>query len=441
MNEELDRIARDHWWPLGRPVGALVDDPIPRMVSGNGCWVTDEDGREFLDAMSGNFVVNIGYGRSEVADAVHAQMSRLCFASQGWVADAPLRLVERLARNAPDPASRVYLTSGGSEAVETALKIARKYHKNRGESGRWITLARRGSYHGGTLSAGGLGARPGDVADFGPYPDGAVQVTQPDRRSCSSCRSRTACTLDCADDVERALERVGPHRVAAVVVEPISSCTIDVPHPDYAPRLREICDRHGVLLIYDEVITGLGRTGKMWAANHWNVVPDILVAAKGVGSGYVPVGATVVAARVASAFDGGPDSGLRHLFTQSGNPAVAAGALVVQDIVEREGLVAHAEQMGRRLMAGLRERCTSPRVADVRGLGLMCALDIDLKATGLASVAEVQAQMVRATRERGLLVAQAGLMTQLMPPLVISEDEVDRIVESMGAAVDSLQDS
>jgi adenosylmethionine-8-amino-7-oxononanoate aminotransferase len=262
--------------------------------------------RRYLDTLSGMWLSNIGHGRREVADAVHAQICQLGYAPDGSVHPTTLRLAARVAALAPDPASRVFFVSGGSQAVETAMKMAKKFHRSRGDAGRYKFISRRGSYHGathGALSLGGGGGNNG--AEYGPLPYGGVRVQGPDQYRNPFGGTDGRGDLECAREIERAILNEGPDTVAAVIGEPISaSAGVHIPHPEYWPMVREICDRYGVLLICDEVITGFGRTGRMFATEHWGVVPDIIVVAKALTSGYVPIGAAIATKHVADAFAG-----------------------------------------------------------------------------------------------------------------------------------------
>src|SRR3984885_10260954 len=269
----LRELGEAHFWPHARVAGDLSSpDAVKIVTRGDGVWVYGEGGRRYFDTLSGMWLNNIGHGRREVADAVHAQICELGY------------------------------------APETAMKMAKKFHRNRGNAGRYKFISRRGSYHGathGSLSLGGGGSNTG--AEYGPLPYGGVRVQGPDQyRNPFGGHDGTG-DLECAREIERAILNEGPDTVAAVIGEPISAAAgVHIPHREYWPMVREICDRYGVLLICDEVIPGFGRTGRMFATEHWGVVPDITVVAKALTSGYVPIGAAIAAKHVADAF-AGPD--------------------------------------------------------------------------------------------------------------------------------------
>jgi len=276
----LRQAGEEHFWPHGKFAGDLSSETgIPVVVRGQGVWVDDADGKRWFDTLSGMWLKNAGHGRREIAAAVYRQMCEISYVPDGTVAPATIRLAARIATLAPDPESRVFFVSGGSEGVETALKMARKYHRNNGEPGRYKFISRRGSYHGGTLAClglGGGGANSG--AEYGPLLTGAIRVQGPDQYRCPFGQDGLGCNLECAHEIERAILNEGPETVAAVIGEPISAASgVHIPHPGYWPAVRQICDRYGVLLIADEVITAFGRTGRMFATEHWGIVPDITV--------------------------------------------------------------------------------------------------------------------------------------------------------------------
>jgi adenosylmethionine-8-amino-7-oxononanoate aminotransferase len=407
--------------------------------------VEDAEGERWFDTLSGLWLVNIGHGRREIADAAYRQMLELAFSPHDTVSPVTAALSARLARLAQDPASRVYFTSGGSEANETALKVAKNYHHLKGEPNRWKVLSRRGSYHGATLACTSLGRggpAGGSVpAQFGPLVPGNIHVAQASPYKCHLCARDGDCTLECAKEVERAILHEGPGTVAAFIGEPISAAAgIHVPHPDYWPTIREICTRHGVLLIADEVITGFGRTGKMFAMEHWGVKPDIFTVAKGLTSGYLPIGAAVVSGAVADAFLGEGDA-FQHLLTFGGNPASCAAALANLDIMENEHMAARSAEMGTYLYERLKTLSKHKIVGDVRGgLGLLCAIElVQDRATRAPFPKEAKLDKVAtmAMREHHLL-GRANHIIPLAPPLCITREEIDEAVARLDKVVASL---
>jgi adenosylmethionine-8-amino-7-oxononanoate aminotransferase len=441
----LTELGEAHFWPHARMAGDLSSPGAVKIVTrGDGVWVYDDSGRRFFDTLSGMWLSNIGHGRREVAAAVHAQICELGYAPDGSVHSATLLLAARVAGLSPDPASRVFFTSGGSEAVETAMKMAKKFHRNRGEAGRYKFISRRGSYHGathGSLSLGGGGSNTG--AEYGPLPYGGVRVQGPDQYRNPFAGADGRGDLECAREIERAILNEGPDTVAAVIGEPISaSAGVHIPHPEYWPTVREICDRYGVLLICDEVITGFGRTGRMFATEHWGVVPDITVVAKALTSGYVPIGAAIATKHVADAFIGPTGTAFNHRITFGGNPVSCAAGLANLDVLKREDLVRNAAYMGGYLFDRLQELRHHDIVGQVRGgLGLICAVEIVAdratkepfpRKAGLA-------QRAGLLMERHGLIGRAGDIFFVAPPLCVTRGEVDFLVSQLDAVIGELQ--
>jgi adenosylmethionine-8-amino-7-oxononanoate aminotransferase len=434
-----------HFWPHAKKAGDLsADSGIKLVVRGRGVWVYDAAGCRFLDTLSGMWLKNVGHGRREIATAVYQQMRELSYAPDGTVSPTTIRLAARVAGLAPDKGSRVFFVSGGSEGVETALKIAKKYHRNRGETGRYKFISRRGSYHGAThacLSLGGGGSNTG--VEYGPLLCGAVRVQGPDQYRCPFGTDGATCNLECAREIERAILNEGPATVAAVIGEPISAAAgVHIPHPEYWPMVREICDRYGVLLICDEVITGFGRTGRMFATEHWGVVPDITVVAKALTSGYLPIGAAIATQRVADAFLGSDQAAFNHRITFGGNPASCAAGLANLDILERESLVENSARQGDYLFARLQELYRHAIVGQVRGgLGLICAVEIvqDRQTRERFPAAARLAHKAEQAMTRHGLLGRGGDVFPLAPPLCVTRGEIDYLVRQLDAVLTDLE--
>ena len=312
--EALRRSALEHVWMHNRDWTQMAEEGGPTIiVEGKGVRVTDSDGKSWIDVNGGYSSVNIGYGRTEIAEAAREQMRKLAYFPQGTTTEPLVRFVEKIGQIAPGSLERTWPVTGGSEANETAIKIARAYHKRRGEPGRYKIISRKGSYHGATGGVMWLGGATG-LADYEPAYPGMVYAPQPNPYRCElGGETPSECAVRCAQAIEDLILFHGPSTVAAVIAEPVaSSATAAVPGDEYWPMLRQICDRHGVILIADEVITGFGRTGKMFAMEHWDVVPDIMTIAKGVVSSYLPIAATVATEEVADVF-GGKDNIFRQI--------------------------------------------------------------------------------------------------------------------------------
>jgi adenosylmethionine-8-amino-7-oxononanoate aminotransferase len=410
----------------------------PKMiVRGDGAYVIDEDGRRILDAGSHLGACQIGHGNAEVADRIAQQVRDLEFiALDGGVSHVyAAALGERLAASVLCDDPIFSFTTSGSESNELAFKIARHFHHRRGRPERFKILSRNGSYHGSTIAtSAATGAAYKD--GFGPLPEGFIQGAQPSPGRCGYCGFGDACSLACLDDFERLVEAEGPETVAAIIAEPIAIReAVKIPHPDYFARLRDFCDRHGILLIIDEVVCGFGRTGRMFGAEHFSVRGDIVSYAKGLTSGYVPMGALAVSRRVDEVFETSP---LLHLNTYAGHPVACAAAMAVLDIMERDQLVAHTARMEAVLQRELgRLRQAVGRVRDLFVIGLLSSVssdisdqpDPDATVRLVRRVAYDNGLLARISRDGSLMAAH------FYPPLVVDEDDIVAGVHALEVAL------
>jgi adenosylmethionine-8-amino-7-oxononanoate aminotransferase len=425
----------------------VPDAPIAVRAEGSKIW--DSDGREYLDAAGGAIVVNIGHGRHEVATAMADQAARLAYAHGSAFTNEPLETyAAALGRHLPVDEPAIYPVSGGSEAIETALKLARTYHLARGEPDRLIVYSRWGSYHGNTLGALDLSGRKplrrpyeGWLGRFR-----HVSAAYPYRAGDPGANA-LATGDELADELDRAFRAAGPGTVAAFVAEPIVGATLAAAAPpdDYWPKIAEVCRRHGVLLIADEVMTGFGRTGRWFGIDHWGVRPDLLVAAKGATSGYWPFGFVAASGQIYETVIAG--GGFVHGFTYSHGPVAAAVANEVLRILEEESLVEASATKGERLKSLLTGVLGDhPAVGDVRGRGLLVGLELVADRETRAPyprAARLAESVVRAARDRGLLVysgtGQAngtdGDTILLGPPFVVTDGELARIVEVVAEVI------
>lgn len=401
----------------------------PRIiVSGEGAYLVDSDGRRLLDSGAHMGACQIGHGRVEVAKRLAAQSAAIEFTTldAGLAHPYALELAARLAPLVPVSGRPLFLFgTSGSEANEMAFKVARVFHAARGEGGRRKVLCRAGSYHGATFAAMAATGIPAAREPFAPLPPGFVRVTQPSPGRCGYCSRGGPCTLECAADVERAVEREGADTIAAFIGEPVAFREgIKVPAPGYWPAIRKLCDRHGILLIVDEVITGFGRTGRLFGLEHWGVDADIVTLAKGLTSGYVPMSACVLSERVGSELREHP---MTHISTYAGHPFGCAAALAALDILEGEELTEHAaslEELVRAEMVSLKKR--QPSVVATSVIGLLGSIELVL-ADG-AKPAEVAATMAHEAYERGMVARAAAEGSEAVfyfyPALVASEEDV-----------------
>jgi adenosylmethionine-8-amino-7-oxononanoate aminotransferase len=437
-SEALRQASLRYLWMHNRDWVEMAESGGPTMVvSGDGVRVTDSDGNSWIDVNGGYSSVNVGYGRAEIAQAAYDQMVKASFCPVGTTAEPVIRLAEKLAELAPGDLNRVFPVSGGSEANETAIKIARAYHKRRGEAGRYRVISRKGSYHG--MTAGVLWAGDGPPpprSDFGPAYPGMIHVPQPNSYRCELGGTTTSeCAILCAQAVEDTILHYGADTIAAFIGEPLAIPQgAPVPGDEYWPKVREICDRYGVVMIIDEVVCGFGRTGRMFGMEHFGVVPDIMTVAKGIVSAYMPMAATIVSDKIADHFGGGDDV-LQHTLTNSGHPVSAAAALMNIEIIETEGMVENADEVGAYLKQQLEGFALDhPLVGDVRGTGLFIAVELvsdrATKAT-FAPEENIGKRLTEKFRKHGLIFRARENILHFGPPICLTRGEADEIVHAV----------
>ena len=424
----------------------------PVAVRGDGAYIVDKSGKRYLDASGGAAVSCLGHSDTRVIDAIKAQLDAIPYAHTGFFTNEPMeRLADFLVDAAPGNLDMVYFVSGGSEGVEAALKMARQYYLEVGQPDRYRIIARRQSYHGNTLGALSIGGNEWRREQFRPLLIDATHVAP-----CYEYRDRRdGETLEeygirAADELDAAIRAAGPETVAAFVCEPVVGATAGaVPAvPGYLKRIREICDRHGVLLIFDEVMCGMGRTGHLFACQEDGVAPDLLVIAKGLGAGYQPIGAVLVDARIYAAIRDG--SGFfQHGHTYMGHPAACAAGLAVQHVIRDDNLLDNVRERGAELRRALESRFgNNPYVGDIRGRGLF--LGIEMVADRATKEPfdpgrRLNAVIKREALERGLMVypmggtidGRRGDHVLVAPPFIIDRAQVGEIVDRLGDAVDA----
>jgi adenosylmethionine-8-amino-7-oxononanoate aminotransferase len=411
-------------------------------VSGKGAIITDDEGREYIDGLAGLWCVNVGHGRTELAQAAFDQMSRLAYHSAyaGSTNRPAVALAEKLSSLTYPSINTFFFTSGGAEATETSIKTARFYWKAVGRPDKVKFISRRRGYHGVTLAAMSATGLSAYWPMFEPRVPGFVHIDAPDPYRFVPARDDLSVGIGAADLLEEAIEREGADTVAAFIAEPVQGAGgVIVPPSDYFPRIREICDRHDILFIADEVITGFGRTGRWFGLEHYGVEPDIMQFAKGVTSGYIPLGGIGVSTRVREAIDSVPPSKRwMHAYTYSGHPTSAAVALKNIEVLENERLVERAESSGRRLAQRLQELASLGNVGHVRSQGLMGAVEVVAdKATKQLHASEIglSQKLTDALLERGLYTRVAFDCICLAPPLMIDDHLLDRMVDIVGETI------
>ncbi|HEV2283521.1 MAG TPA: aspartate aminotransferase family protein [bacterium] len=432
----VEQLALEHIWiHTARWLDLAERDGLRVLVRGDGCNLWDAHGRRYLDSLAGLYVVNVGHGRTEIGQAMARQAGELAYVSAASYTSLPaVQLGDVLAGLTPGDLNRFFFCSGGSEAVETAMKIAKQIQAMRGFPKRYKIIARVGGYHGATFGALSITSSRNETY-FGPFMHGVSFVPSPDRYRARFGLGGDAEDLACADAIDYEIRAQGPETVAAVIGEPVSAANAThVPSPRYWQRAREICDKHGVLLILDEVINGFGRTGTMFATEQFGIVPDLMTMAKGLSSGYAPIGAVAVTDRLYTEFKQ-KDVGLAHLLTFGGQAVSCAAALANLDIIRREDLPRRCAEQSRYLHEQLERLRAHPTVGDVRGIGLLYAVElVQNKETkepfgwGPAAAAHpFSRRLVAAMDERGLF-GRVFMSIQLSPPLIITREEIDRMV-------------
>jgi adenosylmethionine-8-amino-7-oxononanoate aminotransferase len=414
-------------------------------ASGQGAMLRTADGHEYIDGLSALWNVNVGHGRKELAAVAAAQMEKLAYASAyaGFSNEPAIRLAERIVGLGYSNMAAAYFTTGGAESNESAFKFARYYWKRMGKPNKVKIISRSYGYHGVTLAAMSATSLPGYQKMFGPLVPEFLQVVPPYPYRWPG---NGDAGIGAADAVEEAILAQGADTIAAVIAEPVMGAGgVIVPPPTYFPRLREICNRHDVLLIADEVITGFGRTGRWFALGHWGVEPDLMSFAKGVTSGYLPLGGVLVSKRIHQAIEEAPmDEKFMHAATYSGHPVCCAVGLANIDIIEREGLVERAAVMGRRLQDGLQTLRSLPAVGEVRGLGMLAAVELVEDQGSRKPAIGLGGRVVAEAMQRGLIMRQrgggsgpppSGDSLCLAPPLMTPEATLDRIVQIVGDSI------
>lgn len=424
----------------------------PVAVAGRGMFLRDRDGREYLDACGGAAVSCLGHQHPDVLAAMHEQIDRLAYAHTSFFTSAPAEaLADHLVRTAPPGMSRVYFVSGGSEAVEAALKMARQYFVEVGQPQRALFVARRQSYHGNTLGALAVGGNQWRRRQFGPLLVDVEHVAPCyPYRDLRDGETPEAYGQRLADELDATIRRAGPERVIAFVAETIGGATagVLVPVPGYFRAVREVCDRHGVLLILDEVMAGMGRSGTLYASEQEGVVPDLVAIAKGLGGGYQPIGAVLAQGAIVDAMSEG--SGFfQHGHTYLGHPVACAAALAVQRVIERDGLLAKVRERGACFGALLRERLGDhPHVGDVRGRGLFWGVELVADRATKAPFdpsRQLHARVKREGMARGLMTypmggtvdGRQGDHVLLAPPFIVEEPHLEAIADRLRQAVDA----
>jgi adenosylmethionine-8-amino-7-oxononanoate aminotransferase len=440
---ELLAGDREH---LLHPLHHPSDHAKPHVwVKGRGAVITDAEGRDYIDGLACLWNVNVGHGRTELGAAAAEQMGAIGYATN-YVGSAnvpAIRLAERLSQLAYPNLAATYFASGGAEANESAFKTARFYWKAKGQPDKVKVISREFGYHGVSLAAMSATAVPGYAKMFGPLVPNFIHTVAPYGYRLQGVKPGETVGQAAVRMLEEAILREGPETVAAVIAEPVQGAGgVIVPPDDYFPLLRKVCTKHSVLLIADEVITGFGRTGDWFALKRWGVQPDILSFAKGITSGYLPLGGIMVSQAILDAMRSVPYADRwMHAYTYSGHPTCCAVGLKNLEILEKEGLVERAAVMGERLLKGLQALLEFKAVGEVRGLGLMCGVElVSDRATkaGFDPAKNVIGRVKAELEARGVFTRNMRDIIAFSPPLVITAEQVDKLVEAMRGALQAV---
>lgn len=450
----IEQLKQDNaeyqWHPMAHP--AAMKKAKPDIVArGEGCWIWDVDGHRLLDGVGGLWASNLGHSATAVRDAIVAQLDELPFYNtfRGTSHPRAIELSAKLVKMMePDGVASVMFSSGGSDAVETALKLARQYHKLRGEKDRFKFISLRQGYHGVHFGGMSVNGNTNFRRAYEPLLPGCFHIDTP-------WLYRNPYTSDplelgeiCAELLEREIVFQGPDTVAAFIAEPVQGAGgVIVPPANYWPLVRQICDKHGVLLIADEVVTGFGRTGHLFGTRLWDVNADLWCLAKGISSGYVPLGATAISAKVAQVFndDKTGQAAVGHGYTYSAHPVAAAAALATLAQIQALDVPGNAGRVGAVMQERLRQlEQTCSFVGNVRGVGLMLGIEmVDDKATRtpMPRSSDIPARVAKEAYRRGLMVRISGPNLILSPPLVISRDEVNHLCDVLEASFAAVEAS
>ena len=427
------RVLRDRW---------------KQISYGRGVYLFDTEGQRYLDACAGVHVVSIGHGIQEIVEAMAEQASKVCFTYSRFITQPQIDLAQRIESLTPGELNRVFFVSGGSEATESAIKMARKYHLETGNPKKYKVISRWQSWHGNTIGALSMSGRTSWRSDYVPYLLNFPHIPPPYCYRCDYQKTYPECQLSCADELERVVRQEGSEYISAFIVEPVlgTSAAGVAPPADYYPRIREICNEYNILMIADEVVTGFGRTGRNFGIEHWNVVPDIISVGKGLSSGYTPIAATIAVEKVYDAIYKESTSFI-HGHTYGGNPLSCAVALAVQNYIETHDLVSQCARMGELMLDRLMPLQELPIVGEVRGKGLLIGIEFVAdreKKVPFAPLQGVTEMIVDSIFEKGVLVMPgapglidgvAGDHIAISPPFTITETEVNQTVEAVKESI------
>ena len=439
----LHQQDRDHLVHGFVPLQMQQKKGVPIFVKGQGVYLWDTEGKKYIDGLASLWNVHVGHGRKEINRAVAAQMDKLAFAPTliGPTSVPTVQLASKLIKIAPKGLTRVIFTSGGSEANEAVIRLVRAYWKAKGQPDKTKFISLNQGYHGSSSGAAVLGGIPVFNKQMEPGLPGMIHMARPYCYRCELGKTYPSCQVDCATELERIIEREGAHTIGAFITEPIQGVGgVIIPPPEWLPKIREICSRHNILMVCDEVITGFGRTGSMFASAGMGVTPDVLVSAKGVTSGYLPLGLVMFKEEIFQTFlSTGDDYAFWHGYTYTGHPTVCAAGLANLEIIEREKLVQKAREQGKYLAKKLNTLKDLPIVGDVRSQGLIGAVELvknkDTKEMFPAEMSIAQKAWEKALETGVITRVAGGNNIAICPPLIITKEQIDELVAALRNAI------
>jgi len=444
-NKEMREDVFKHQFMPYRPLSWFREPGhLKFIVKGEGVRVTDSEGKTYLDGAAGWQFGAVGHGRIEIGDAIRNQIKDLAIIAPEFANIPAAKLAKKLSEILPNGLTKVAFCNSGSEADETALKIAKQYHVANGEPRRCKVISRRGSYAGWTWACMSVaGVYRDSFSYFEPMVPMALRVAHPYCYRCDFGLSYPACELQCAKEIERVILNEGPENISAVMGEPVShSNHVAIPPKEYWPLVRSICDKYGVLLFNDEVITGFGRTGKWFGCQHWDYSPDIICFAKGMSSGYIPAGGAATTTKIAEKIESGPYERLLSFPTWGGNPVSSAGVLANIAIIERENLVDNSAKMGEYLLEGFKDRLSRHAiVGDIRGIGLLVGVELvaDRKTKAYFNPeSNITYRIFEEMESKGLLARDFESTILLTPPLCVTKTDLDEMIDIVDEVVSEL---
>ncbi|MFC7392274.1 aspartate aminotransferase family protein [Scopulibacillus cellulosilyticus] len=443
-NVKNDLLKKDEKYVWHAMKGYNENSASLLITEADGAWITDADGNKYLDGMSGLWCVNVGYGRKELAEAAYEQLKTMSYVPMSNTHEPAIRLAEKLNEWLEDDYV-IFFSNSGSEANETAFKIARQYHQQNGEGGRFKFVSRYRAYHGNSMGALAATGQAQRKYRYEPLGQGFIHVSPPDVYRSPYSGSVEEIGQAYADEIDRTITWEFNETVAGIIMEPIiTGGGVIVPPENYLPAVKEICERHGVLLIIDEVICGFGRTGKKFGHMNYGIKPDIVTMAKGLTSAYLPLSATAVRREIFEGFKETEDyNRFRHVNTFGGNPAACALALKNLEIMENEHLIERSAELGEKLAKEMAELKEHPNVGDIRSKGLLMGIElVENKQTKKPASAEIVNRVIAACKDKGLIIGKNGdtvagfnNIIALSPPLSMTDDDFAFLVKTLKEAI------